>query len=169
MAREILTEPLLAERFAPFGDVVSAGLREGKDANQGNAVRFDWAARLESSRTTAKPNLVVARCTPQPLPLVLELLERHPGSSQAFLPMICSSYLVVVAPALADGSPDLDGLRAFTCSSGQGINYHRGVWHHPIVALDTTADFAMLVWEDGTPGDCVEHWLTESISVVPAP
>jgi len=168
MTPEILAEPLSAERFAPFGDVISAGLKQGKDANQGHAVRFDWAARLESSRPTAKPNLVVARCVPQALPLALKLLEQHPGSSQAFMPMSCSSYLVVVAPTLPDASPDLQGLRAFTCSPGQGINYLRGVWHHPIVALDTLAEFAMLVWEDGSAGDCVEHWLDQSIMVVGA-
>ncbi len=168
MAREVVVEPLTPERFAPFGDVVSAGLGAGKDANQGTAVRFDWAAKLESSRPGARPNLVVARCAQQSLPLTLRLLERHPSSSQAFLPMVCESYLVVVAPKAPGGAPDLGGLRAFHCLPGQGINYHRDVWHHPIAALGSAADFAMLVWEDGSPGDCVEHPLTDEITVVPA-
>jgi len=168
MAREVVVEPLTPERFAPFGDVVSAGLVAGKDANQGTAVRFDWAAKLESPRPGARPNLVVARCVAQALPLTLRLLERHPASSQAFLPMVCESYLVVVAPTAPDGAPDLDGLRAFHCARGQGINYHAGVWHHPIAALGGAADFAMLVWEDGSPSDCVEHPLTGDITVVPA-
>jgi ureidoglycolate hydrolase len=39
------------------------------------------------------------------------------------------------------------------------------VWHHPIVALDSAADFAMLAWEDGTADDCVEHWFGAPIAV----
>lgn len=165
MASHLIAEPLDAQRFAPFGSVVSAGLGHSKDANQGSARRFDWTAALESTRPNAKPNLVVARCAPQTLPLLIKLVERHPGSTQTFLPMIASSYLVVVAPKLPDGAPDVGGLRAFVCKAGQGISYARDVWHHPIVALDSEADFAMLVWEDGTADDCIEHWLKTPITV----
>jgi ureidoglycolate lyase len=161
----VALEPLTQERFAPFGDVVSAGRGAGKDANQGTAARFDWTAKLESTREGAKPNLVVARCQPKTIPFEVKLVERHPCSSQAFLPMLCRRYLVVVAPTLGDGSPDLAGLRAFECLPGQGINYHRNTWHHPIIALDEPADFAMLVWEDGTAADCIEHWLDTPITV----
>ena len=157
--------PLSVEGFAPFGDVVSAGLRAGIAANQGTALRFDRCARLESTRPDAGPNLAVFRSTPQPLPFAVRLLERHPCSTQAFLPLSCARFLVIVAPARPDGAPDLEGLQAFVCAAGQGINYQRGVWHHPIVALDAPADFAMLAWEDGTPQDCVEHPLDPPVWV----
>ena len=91
------------------------------------------------------------------LPLTLAVLERHPYSTQAFLPLICTRFLVCVAPTLPDGEPDLSGLRAFVCGPGQGINYRPGVWHHGIVALDAPAEFAMLAWEDGSSGDCEER------------
>ncbi|MBL8743813.1 MAG: ureidoglycolate lyase [Myxococcales bacterium] len=163
--RTLTIEPLTQERFGPFGDVVSAGLGAGKDANQGTAVRFDWTSKLESSRPHANANLVVARCQPKTLPFEVKLLERHPCSTQAFIPMSCARYLVVVALAQEDGSPNLDSLRAFECRPGQGINYRRNVWHHPMIALDEPADFAMLVWEDNTADDCIEHWLSSPISV----
>lgn len=158
MTRTVRAVPLTVEGFAPFGDVVSAGLRAGAAANQGTAVRFDRCARLESTREGAPPNLAVFRSTPQALPLPVRLLERHPCSSQAFLPLIVSRYLVIVAPTRPDGAPDLDGLQAFVAGPGQGINYHRGVWHHPMVALDAPAELAMLAWEDGTARDCEERW-----------
>lgn len=159
-------EPLTAAAFAPFGQVVCAGgPAAGKAANQGTAVRFDWAAALENTRPEARPNLAVFRSLPPPLPLSLRLLERHPCSSQAFLPLVCSRFLVCVAPSAADGSPDLAGLRVFVAAPGQGINYRLGVWHHPIVALDAPAEFAMLAWEDGGCDDCVEHWFPAPISV----
>jgi len=164
--KALIAEPLSVEGFLPFGDVVSAGLSQGKDANQGSAVRFDWTSALESSRPHAKANLVALRCQPKQIPFEVKLLERHPCSTQAFLPMLCSTYLVVVSLALEDGSPNLASLRAFVCSPGQGINYRRNVWHHPIVALNAPADFAMLVWEDGTADDLVEHWLPSPITVL---
>jgi ureidoglycolate lyase len=165
VTRRVQAEPLSVEAFAPFGDVVSAGLRAGQAANQGTAVRFDRCARLATTRPGATPNLAVFRAAPQPAPVALRLLERHPCSSQAFLPLVCARFLVVVAPAAADGGPDLAGLRAFVCGPGQGINYHAGTWHHPIIALDAPAELAMLAWEDGGPRDCEERPLTERVEV----
>ncbi|RYZ41868.1 MAG: ureidoglycolate hydrolase [Myxococcaceae bacterium] len=165
-SRSIAARPLTPEAFAPYGDVVSAGLKSGASANQGTAVRFDWSAKLESDRAGAKPNLAVFRSVPQPLPFQVKLLEHHPRSSQAFLPMRCSRFLVCVAPTAPSGGPDLDGLVAFVCGPGQGINYHRGVWHHPIIALDAPAEFAMLAWEDGSAEDCVVRQFSVPVSVL---
>ena len=162
----IRARPLTAEAFAPFGDVVSAGLKAGSSANQGTAVRFDWSAKLDSDRAGARPNLAVFRSTPQPLPFTVKLLEHHPHSSQAFLPMVCARFLVIVAPTARDGGPDVSRVEAFVCGPGQGVNYHRGTWHHPIIALDAPAEFAMLAWEDGSVGDCVERTLAPHLEVV---
>lgn len=162
----VRAQALSLEAFAPFGQVVSVGLRQGAAMNQGTAVRFDHAAELSNLRPGAQSNLAAVRSNPQRLPIALRLLERHPSSSQAFLPLRCARYLICVAPTLTDGSPDTAGLLAFVGTQGQGINYRAGVWHHPIVALDEPAEFAMLAWEDGTAGDCVEFPLPLPITVV---
>lgn len=161
----VTVEPLSVEGFAPFGDVVSAGLREGASANQGTATRFDWCTELVNGRPGAKANVSVFRSVAKALPFEVKLLEHHPFSTQAFLPMVCARYLVIVAPALPDGSGDVKGLRAFVCKPGQGINYRVGVWHHPIVALDAPADFVMVAFEDGSPGDCVVKPLAVPVRV----
>lgn len=161
----IVARPLTRESFAPFGDVVAAGVVAGASANQGTATRFDRAARLTSTRPGATPNMAVFRSVARTMPFEVKLLERHPCSSQAFLPMACARYLVIVAPDGADGEPDLGRLAAFVGTAGQGINYLRGVWHHPIVALDADADLVMLAWEDGGPGDCEERALARVIRV----
>jgi ureidoglycolate lyase len=165
-ARTVTIEPLTEAAFRPFGYVVSAGLGAGASANQGTAIRFDRCAELVSSRSLAAPNLAVFRSTRKSLPFSVVLLEQHPCSTQTFLPMVCVRFLIVVAPTLKSGGPDVEGVRAFACGPGQGISYHVGVWHHPIIALDGDADFAMLAWEDGSSLDCVEQPLDERITIV---
>ena len=164
--RTLIAEPLTREAFAPFGDVVSARPDGGTSANQGTAIRFDHAAALENRRPGAEPNLAVFRSMPQALPFTVQLLERHPYSTQAFLPLTCDRFLVCVAPDAQDGGPDLTRLRAFVCGPGQGINYRAGCWHHPMIALFTPAEFSMLAWEDGTSGDCEERALDEPFQVI---
>jgi ureidoglycolate lyase len=59
-------------------------------------------------------------------------------------------YLVVVAlNSEQTDLPDLSTLKAFVAESNQGINYHCGTWHHPMVALpiggDGDIDFVCMV------------------------
>jgi ureidoglycolate lyase len=165
-SKTLTVEPLTPEAFAPFGFVVSAGLHPGSSANQGTAVRFDFCAELHSTRAHAKANLAVFRSTKKPLPFEIRLFEKHPSSTQTFLPMVCRRYLICVAPTSAEGGPDVARARAFSCLPGQGVSYRLDVWHHPIIALEDDADFAMLAWEDGSLGDCIEYPLAVPLVVV---
>lgn len=160
---ELIAEPLTWAAYAPFGDVVMAAPNgePGKAANQGTARRFDFLAALEDRRPgAARANVAVFCATPRALPFSVELLEKHPASTQLFVPMSVRRYLVVVA--LGDERPDAGSLRAFLASSTQGVTYRPGVWHHPLIALDVDAQFACLVWEASGPEDCVEHALPPS-------
>ena len=44
--------------------------------------------------------------------------------------------------------------RSANMGTARGITYKPGVWHHPLIVLDRPADFACLIWEDGSAGDC---------------
>lgn len=165
MREPLRARPLTREGFAPFGDIIGLELSGGTSANQGTATRFDWVAKLASSRPEAKPNLAVFRSVAKRLPFEVRLLERHPCSSQMFVPMACQRFLVVVCPEDARGEPDLARLCAFVCGPGQGVNYRPGLWHHPIIALDGPADLLMLAWEDGTARDCEERPLATPLLV----
>lgn len=151
----VVAEPLTAAAYAPYGRVLSADRDDvpAKPANQGTAARRDFLVELANHRPGARLNLASFRCAPRtgwPMPLVL--LEKHPASTQVFVPMNARRYLVVVA--LGGEGPDLGTLRAFLAGPTQGISYHPGVWHHPMIALDDSTDFTCLVWEDGSEGDC---------------
>ncbi len=161
----MIVQPITAAAFAPFGELVTCGEGEGASANFGTAARFDYTAALHNGRPHARANMVTVRCKPVSLPLDVKLLERHPHSSQTFIPMMCSRYLVCVAPSGPDGNPIIEGLKAFIVRPGQAINYRAGVWHHPLVVLDAPAQFAMLVWEDGGKEDCEIFQLPEPVTV----
>ncbi|WP_224368827.1 ureidoglycolate lyase [Hyalangium versicolor] len=165
MHEVLRAQPLTREAFAPFGDVIGLGLAGGSSANQGTATRFDRIAQLTSSRPGAQPNLAVFRSVAKALPFEVRLVERHPCSTQMFVPLSCQRFLVVVCPSDARGEPELGQLRAFLCGPGQGVNYRAGVWHHPIIALDGPAEFLMMAWEDGTALDCEERPLSTPLRV----
>jgi ureidoglycolate lyase len=149
----LFATPLNAAAFAPFGDVLAYDAATSRLVNDGFALRSDTAARLEADGGV--PVLSIYRASARRLPLEIPTLERHPHSSQSFFPLTALRFLVVVAPATADGWPELAHARAFVGGSQQGITYRPGVWHAPITALDQDGDLLMLIWERGSEEDCL--------------
>jgi ureidoglycolate hydrolase len=39
-----------------------------------------------------------------------------------------------------DDRPDLSTLRAFVASVAQGVVYDTGIWHHPLICLETVRE-----------------------------
>ena len=134
-------EPLTAEAFAPFGEVIQAEGALHYPINAGDAERYHDLARLDPG-PGGRITVNIFRSRAFPSPVALTCLERHPLGSQTFIPLDRRPYLVVVAPGR--DAPDLDGLRAFLAGGGQGVNYRPGVWHHPLLALEAASDFLVL-------------------------
>jgi len=139
---------LTRESFHPFGDVIETEGAEHFETNAGYAERFHDLARIECAADGGRPLLSIFRAKPFPLPLRVELMERHPISSQAFVPMGKAVFLVVVGERST--KPEPGDLRAFVTNGRQGINYRPGTWHHPLTTF-TTADF--LVVDRKGPGE----------------
>lgn len=155
MTRVLLAEPLTAAAFEPFGDVIQIEDAQALVINEGYAERFDDLARLDLTRDGGAPCLSIFRAKARDLPISIRMLERHPLGSQAFVPLSGHDYLIVVAPA--DDDPHFDGLRAFHARAHQGVNYHRGTWHHPLLALYSEDDF-LVVDRRGPGGNLDEAW-----------
>ncbi len=166
--RRIPCRPLTVEAYAPYGQVVMAAPRgaPGKPANQGTARRFDRLASLVDLHPAgASLDVSVFRCQPRGAgPFAVALLEKHPASTQLFIPMNARRYLALVA--LGGDRPDLATLAAFIASGTQVLSYRPGVWHHQMRALDGETDFACFAWEDGSADDCVVVAYAEAERVV---
>ncbi len=153
MTRLILKPaPLTREAFAPFGDVIDA-LGDPVDINQGTTERFHDLAHVDVDEAGGRPLINIFRGAATALPFEVCMLERHPLGSQAFLPMARARFLVVVAPP-GDGVAPA-AVQAFAAAPGQGVNYAKGTWHHPLLALDHMTDFVVV--DRGGPGENVDE------------
>lgn len=136
---DIVTEALTAEAFAPFGEVLHIDGAPDKLINKGRCGRHHDLARLDFGDGQAGISLFNSELAE--MPYRLELLERHPLGSQAFIPMSQSRFLVTVAED-DNGVPGT--IRAFIARAGQGVNLHRNVWHGVLCPLDGTGIYAVV-------------------------
>ncbi len=149
-------QPLTAEAFAPFGQVVEAGPEAPRRSiNAGFAERFDDLARLDTTRDGGRALVNIFRAVARTLPLRLSEVERHRLGSQLFMPLSQQTFLVVVAAAGAPPRPD--ALRCFLAGLGQGVNLAAGTWHHPLLALQDGDFLVVDRGGDGVPEDCDVH------------
>lgn len=157
----IIAQPLTAEAFAPFGDVLDAHGAPDFAINSGHCCRLHDRARLEFLGQGARAGISLARSRPSALPLHLTLVERHPLGSQAFLPLGPDPFLVVVAPD-EDGVPGQP--LAFLTRPGQGVNYLRNTWHGVLAPLGRSGDFVIVdrIAPDGDPGENLEEWVFQT-------
>lgn len=160
----IRVEPLSRAAFAAFGDVLEpASAKAVHSINEGTAQRYDALARVDIAGADGYPVISVFRAQPRQLPFTLSSLERHPLGSQAFMPLGDAPYLVVVG---------IDGVvppRAFLAGARQGINFHRGTWHHALLALERESDF-LVIDRAGEAANCEEmalttEWTIESLVI----
>ena len=154
-------QPLTAEAFAAFGDVIEARSDTVININQGTSQRFHDLARLDVASDEGHPLVNIFRASPYPEPLTLSMMEKHPLGSQLFMPLQEHAYLVAVAQA--SDRVSAGDITVFSASGNQGVNFQPGTWHHPLLVL-VQQDF--LVVDRGGKGDnLVEQDLDQSVLI----
>tara|TARA_B110000046_G_scaffold73129_1_gene80938 strand:+ start:5324 stop:5851 length:528 start_codon:yes stop_codon:yes gene_type:complete len=142
MVTSIPIEPLTAQAFKDFGDVIEANEGDGFGINQGYTWRHHKLATVEMDNPEDDAIISIFSSKRRPLPMAINMMERHPLGSQAFMPLTDTPFLVVVAEAGPE--PKLAGLRAFVSNGKQGVNYSTGVWHHPLLILALEQNFLVV-------------------------
>lgn len=159
-------EPQLlnAERFAPFGNVIEAASTAQSAMNGLHFERFDDLVDLDiDTESDGRVSVSIARCrVPTRLPYRVEMVERHPLGSQAFIPLQRFAFIVVVGPP--GESIEAADLRAFVSNGRQGINYRKGAWHMPLIALEVGHDF-LVIDRTGEGANCDQVFLSDTVTL----
>ena len=160
---ELKLEPLTRTVFAPYGDVIEVGeSNEIIPINYGMTERHHDLAGVDVEDEGGRAVISIFRTRPIELPFPIKVMERHPLGSQAFMPLTGESYVVVVAPP---GDFDPTQLRAFIASASQGVNYHKGTWHHYCLGLNSSSDF-LVIDRGGEGHNCDEVQIPTELEIV---
>lgn len=163
MSPKLLTiEPLTAQNFADFGDVIEAKETQAFYINDGQAQRFHDLAEIDVNTAGGHTLVSLVRSAPTSFPLIVSKLERHPLGSQAFMPLGHYPFVIVVALTTEHDLPATP--RAFLSNGQQGINYRAGVWHHALIVLQQPTDF-LVIDRGGSGENCDVAVLTESFII----
>ncbi|MEK1886074.1 MAG: ureidoglycolate lyase [Phyllobacterium sp.] len=155
--REIRIKPLTRQAFAPFGDVIAVEGAHSFAINHGMCTRYHDLAKVETTGVNARTLISLLHGKPYELPLRLDMVERHPLGSQAFVPLSSNPFLVVAAHQQENGPGDP---LAFLTAPGQGVNIHRNVWHGILTPLH--AESTLVVIDRGGDGiNLEEHFYAE--------
>jgi ureidoglycolate lyase len=144
----IYPKPITKENFSKFGDVITTDDIKPLEINTGYAERFDGIANLDTSKDNGETTICIFSALKRSFPMKIDMMEKHPLGSQAFVPMKETTFLVFVAPKAT--KPNLHEIEAFVVPPGIGVNYNPGIWHFPLIS---TEDMNFLVIDRKGSGD----------------
>jgi len=130
----IKPKPINKENFKKFGDMITTDDIKPLEINDGYAKRYDGIANLDAKKDDGESIISIFSALKRSFPMKVDMMEKHPLGSQAFIPMKETTFLAFVAPA--GGKPDLNKAEAFIIPKGVGVNYNAGIWHFPLIATE---------------------------------
>ena len=135
---EIVVKPIKITKanFAAFGDVISSNNVKPIDINAGYAKRFDNLANIDVLKDKGKAIVSIFSALKRSFPMKIDMMEKHPLGSQAFIPMKETTFLSFVAPT--GEAPEISKIQSFIIPPKIGINYKPGIWHFPLISTEDT-------------------------------
>jgi ureidoglycolate lyase len=124
------------ENFSEFGDIISSKDVSPIDINEGYAKRFDDLAKVNTGKNQGKTCISIFSTLKRSFPIEIDMMEKHPIGSQAFIPMKETVFLSFVAPIGV--LPDVNKIKSFIVPPKMGINYKPGIWHFPLISTEDT-------------------------------
>ena len=130
----IKPKPITKENFNKFGDMITTANIKPLEINNGYAKRYDGIVKLDTKKDNGESTICIFSALKRSFPMKVDMMEKHPLGSQAFIPMKETTFLSLVAP---EGSkPDLSKVESFIIPKGIGVNYNPGVWHFPLISTE---------------------------------
>lgn len=143
----VRAEPLTAEGFAPFGQVIG---------------RSEVVLELRNEEVFHLDTISYDH-----RPLEFTVLNRHHEATQALVALDGKPTLVLVGPADLDFADraHLESLRAFVCDGSAGINLALGTWHAGPYPLTDHVDLVNLQGRHVLERDVEEAHLDRDLGV----
>lgn len=162
----LIAQPLSEAAFAPYGRVLQAPPPDQatEDMNQGTARRLELVPDARLGAEGDRPVLAWVRAQARPLPLQLEVMERHRLGSQSFAPLGAPRRMVLVVARAGPAPTDAAQLAAFVTDGTQGVWLAPGTWHHALLALDA-GDF-LVIERRGELPDCDTVTLARPVALL---
>ena len=139
--RIIKPKPITKENFKKFGDMITTADIKPIEINNGYAKRYDGIANLNTKKDNGESTISIFSALKGSFPMKVDMMEKHPLGSQAFIPMKETTFLVFVAPK--GDAPEISKIKSFIIPPKIGINYKPGIWHFPLISTEDT-DFLVL-------------------------
>ena len=130
----IIPKPITKINFSKFGDIITTDDLKPIEINNGYAKRFDGIANLNTSKDNGVLTISIFSALKRSFPMKIDMMEKHPLGSQAFIPMKETTFLVFVAPE--GEKPDLNKIESFIVPPGIGVNYKIDIWHFPLISTE---------------------------------
>jgi len=121
------------KKFEKFGELINTKNKRFININNGYAKRFDNLGNINTSRLNGTTIMSIFSAKKRSFPMKIEMMEKHPLGSQAFIPMDDAAFLVFVAPK--GEKPNINKIQSFIVPKQTGINYKPGIWHFPLISL----------------------------------
>ena len=129
----IKPKPITKENFKKFGDMITTTDIKPIEINNGYAKRYDGIANLNTQKKNGESTLSIFSALKRSFPMKIDMMEKHPLGSQAFIPMDDTKFLVFVAPK--GDKPDINKIKSFVVPKQTGVNYNPGIWHFPLISM----------------------------------
>jgi len=127
--------------FREYGDIIDTSQKVPFEINDGRCLRYNDLANLNF--TNGQAGISLFESEKINLPYRFNFMEKHPLGSQAFIPVFGSKFMVIVARDKngKPGDPEV-----FITKQGQGVNYHKNVWHGILAPLEDPGLFVVIDW-----------------------
>ena len=152
------------DNFAKYGDVISTENPKNKTItiNDGYANKHCDIVNFDLSQDNGIASLHIYQTKKRTLPMNIKMLENHPTHSQAFIAKSNNPFILVVCENNGKDI-DINKIEAFITDGNQGINYKRGIWHHPLIGLEDNAEFIVI---DRQENECIEYFFSNEQNII---
>ena len=136
MKKIIKPTGITRENFAAYGNLISSDSIKPININAGYAKRFDNLAKINTSKDKGETIVSIFSALKRSFPMKIDMMEKHPLASQAFVPMKETIFLSFVAPP--GDAREINKIQSFIIPPKMGINYKPGIWHFPLISTEDT-------------------------------